>query len=76
MAEKLRQMFISRGYSLFIDSPTNQQFIIIEDEKLEELKKQVRYDYWERYDETRSVVRFATSWATTDEDLEELSKII
>lgn len=76
MAEKLRDMFISRGYSLFIDSPTNQQFIIIEDEKLEELKKQVRYDYWERYDETRSVVRFATSWATTDEDLEELSKRI
>ena len=76
MAEKLRDMFISRGYSLFIDSPTNQQFIIIEDEKLEELKKQVRYDYWERYDETRSVIRFATSWAMTDEDLEELSKII
>lgn len=76
MAEKLRQMFISRGYSLFIDSPTNQQFIIIEDEKLEELKKQVRYDYWERYDETRSVVRFATSWATTDEDLERLAEII
>jgi threonine aldolase len=76
MAEKLRDMFISRGYSLFIDSPTNQQFIIIEDERLEEIKKQVRYDYWERYDETRSVVRFATSWATTDEDLEELSKII
>jgi threonine aldolase len=76
MAEKLREMFISRGYSLFIDSPTNQQFIIIEDSRLEEIKKQVRYDYWERYDETRSVVRFATSWATTDEDLEELSKII
>ena len=76
MAEKLRQMFISRGYSLFIDSPTNQQFIIIEDEKLEELKKQVRYDYWERYDETRSVVRFATSWATTDEDLKRLAEII
>ena len=76
MAEKLRDMFLARGYSLFIDSPTNQQFIIIEDSRLEEIKKQVRYDYWERYDETRSVVRFATSWATTDEDLEELSKII
>ena len=76
MAEKLRDMFLSRGYSLFIDSPTNQQFIIIEDEKLEELKKQVRYDYWERYDETRSVVRFATSWATTDEDLKRLAEII
>ncbi|MBP3314290.1 MAG: low specificity L-threonine aldolase [Clostridia bacterium] len=76
MAEKLRQMFISRGYSLFIDSPTNQQFIIIEDSRLEEIKKQVRYDYWERYDDTRSVVRFATSWATTDEDLKKLAEII
>ena len=76
MAEKLRDMFLSRGYSLFIDSPTNQQFIIIEDSRLEEIKKQVRYDYWERYDDTRSVVRFATSWATTDEDLERLAEII
>ena len=76
MAEKLRDMFISRGYSLFIDSPTNQQFIIIEDSRLEEIKKQVRYDYWERYDEMRSVVRFATSWATTDEDLKRLGEII
>lgn len=76
MAEKLRDMFLSRGYSLFIDSPTNQQFIIIEDSRLEEIKKQVRYDYWERYDETRSVVRFATSWATTDADLKRLADII
>ena len=76
MAEKLRDMFLSRGYSLFIDSPTNQQFIIIEDSRLEEIKKQVRYDYWERYDETLSVVRFATSWATTDEDLKRLAEII
>ena len=76
MAQKLKALFLERGYDLFVNSPTNQQFIIIENDKLEALKSQVRYDFWEKFDEGRSVVRFATSWATTDADIEALSKII
>ena len=34
MAEKLKEMFVSRGYRLFLDSPTNQQFIILENKEI------------------------------------------
>ena len=45
-------------------------------EKIKELTPLVRFEIWERYDESHSVVRFATSWATTSEDIESLAKII
>lgn len=40
------------------------------------LKEKVAFSFWEKYDENHTVVRFATSWATTDEDIEQLRKII
>lgn len=76
MAEKLKDMFADKGYKFFLESPTNQQFIILEDTKLKELEKKVRFSFWEKYDENHTVVRFATSWSTTLEDLEKLSEII
>lgn len=76
MAEKLKNLFIEKGYRFFLDSPTNQQFIILENSKMEELKKNVVFGFWEKYDDNHTVVRFATSWATTEEDINELSKYI
>lgn len=76
MAEKLKEIFKKKGYPFFIDSPTNQQFFIMENEKIEQLRSQVRFEIWEKYDETHSVVRFVTSWATTEEEIEFLVKII
>lgn len=60
----------------FYESPTNQQFVILENNVLEELKKQVAVSFWEKYDEKHTVVRFATSWSTTDSDLDALEKIL
>ena len=76
MAEKMKKLFVERGYRLFINSPTNQQFVILSDEKIEELSKSVRFEIWERYDQSHQVVRFATSFATTDKDIKYLSNII
>ncbi len=76
MAEKLKKIFTEKGYELFINSPTNQQFIILNNAKMAELQEKVVFEFWERLDEDRAVVRFCTSWATTEKDLEELSKII
>lgn len=74
MANRLRDMFVEKGYELLNESPTNQQFIIIDNDKLSKLSQNVLSSFWEKYDDTRSVVRFATSWSTTEEDLEELAK--
>ena len=76
MAERLKALFQEKGYPFFLDSPTNQQFIILENEEMERLQKQVRFDIWEPYDETHTVVRFATSYATVVEDIENLRKVI
>lgn len=75
-AEDLKQLFSQKGYTFFKNSPTNQQFIVMSDEKIAELSPLVRFEIWERVDENNCAVRFCTSWATTKEDIEALAKII
>lgn len=75
-AERLKQIFIDKGYRFFIDSPTNQQFIILDNEVMDRLSGDVTFSFWEKYDEKNTVVRFATSWSTTDEDIDKLEKIL
>jgi len=74
--ETLKKIFAEKGYRLYLDSPTNQQFVILENSKMEELKDKVRFSVWEPYDASHTVVRFATCWATTDADLEALKEIL
>lgn len=76
MAEKLKKALQENGYQMYLDSPTNQQFVILENDRKEELLKQVNFDFFENYDETHTVMRFVTSWATREEDLEELIRIL
>lgn len=76
MAQELKELFRERGYRFFIDSPTNQQFIILENKEMERLRKDVRFDIWEKYDEEHTVVRFATSFATKLEDIQMLRDIL
>ena len=71
MAKRIEQAFVQKGYKIFIDSPTNQKFIVLENSKMQELKKSVSFSYWQKFDENHTVVRFATSWATTDEQVDE-----
>ena len=76
LAEKLKKALYEKNYKFYLESPTNQQFIIIENKKMEELSKNVSFSFWEKYDENHTVIRFATSWATTEKDLEELIKLL
>ena len=76
LAERLKEILLNKGYTLYIDSPTNQQFVIIEDERLEKLKETVAVSFWEKYDETHTVIRLATSWSTTEEDLKQLETVL
>lgn len=76
MAEKLKSVLKEKGYRFFLESPTNQQFVIIENKKMDELRKNVSFCFWEKYDEDHSVVRFATSWSTKEEDVEELRRFL
>ena len=75
-AEKMKALFVEKGYEFYMDSPTNQQFILIENEKMNAIKNQVQFTVWGPYDENKTIVRFVTDWATTDEDLEKLREIL
>ncbi|MDU6183161.1 MAG: low specificity L-threonine aldolase, partial [Staphylococcus epidermidis] len=76
MAEKVKKGFIDKGYQVYFDSPTNQQFFILSNDKIEELKQKVKFAVWEKYDNQHRVVRFATSWATTEENVNQLLELI
>ncbi len=76
MAYQIRDIFVSAGYPLLFDSPTNQQYPILSDEELAILGKNFGYEYWERTDETHSGVRFAASWATTQEQVDTLREAV
>lgn len=76
MAEKLKAAFMAKGYSFYIDSPTNQQFIILDNTKMNALAKHVSFSFWEAIDEEHTVVRFATSWATKPADVEQLIELL
>ena len=43
---------------------------------MEELAEDVMFSFWEKYDDNHTVIRLATSWATTDEDLEKLAQVL
>jgi len=75
-ADKLKKAFKEKGYSFLIDSPTNQIFVILENEKRKELEKNAIFGFWDTYDENHTVVRIATSWATKMEDVDALIKLL
>ena len=77
MARRLRVILEEKGYPFYLQSPTNQQFIILENDQLEKLAQAgLAYSFWEKYDDNRTVIRLATSWSTSQEDLNELKKIL
>lgn len=72
MAMKLKRAFIEKGYKAYIDSPTNQQFFIIPNEKINELKNIATFELWGPIREKETPVRFVTSWATKECDVDSL----
>lgn len=76
MAEKLKNLFAEKGYRLYVDSPTNQQFVVLKNDVMEKLQDKVEFSFWEKYDEENTVVRFAASWSTTEEDIQKLSEYL
>ncbi|MEW4353497.1 aminotransferase class V-fold PLP-dependent enzyme [Streptococcus pneumoniae] len=75
-AERLKEILNEKGYRFFLESPTNQQFIILENDQYERLSKEVAMGFWEAYDDNHTVVRLATSWSTTDGDLDALQALL
>ncbi len=77
MAEMLKRELKDMGYTFYLDSPTNQQFLVLTDQEADTLTaKGAGYDLFARVDENHVVCRFCTSWATREEDMRELLQIL
>lgn len=76
MAERLKAVLHGAGIPFFLETDTNQQFLIFENEMLAALQKEVTVSFWEKADDDHTVVRFATSWGTTAAEIEKLSHIL
>ncbi|MBE5785673.1 MAG: low specificity L-threonine aldolase [Clostridiales bacterium] len=75
-AQKLQSALQDAGFRLFFESPTNQIFVILENRTLDALSEEVEMGFWETYDANHTVMRFATSWATTEEDIARLIALL
>ena len=71
-AMRLREAFLSKGFPLFVDSATNQQFPILPDGAVEALERDYSFEVWEKVGEGHTAVRFCTSWSTSDRDVDTL----
>lgn len=74
LAMQLKQGFTAKGYRLFLDSPTNQQFFVLPNEVMDRLAQTSTFEVWGVRGEKETTVRFVTSWATKPEDVEALIK--
>ena len=76
MAELLKKGLADNDIPLYLNSPTNQQFLLLTDEQTERLKHDVVYSFWEKPDEDHTVIRLVTDWATTEAQVLELVQVI
>ena len=76
MAAQMKQVFKEKGYPFYIDSPTNQQFVILHNDQVERLSRDVEFSHWGKADARHTICRFVTSWATTEEDINELKRLL
>lgn len=72
LSEKLKDELTASGVTFMVDSPSNQQFPILPDHVLEELRKKYSFEFNGKTDENHSAVRFCTSWATKEENIDAL----
>lgn len=75
-ADQIRQVLNESGYRQMLINPTNQIFVSLENSRMKKLSEQVEFSFWEQSDENHTVIRLVTSWATKQEDTDQLIQIL
>lgn len=70
-AMRLRDAFVAKGYDMYSNSPTNQQFVLMDKETIARLEKDFVFEQWFPVGDKMNC-RFVTSWATRPEDVDAL----
>ena len=72
----IRETLLDKGYQMPVISNTNQVFAALPNDMCRKLEMNFTFSPWEKWDEAHTVVRFCTSWATTEESVEALCEAI
>ena len=75
-AMQLREGLKAKGYEFLMDSPTNQQFVILPNATIDRLLPHASFELWGPHGQSATPVRFVTDWATTDSEISELLKLL
>lgn len=75
-ARRLKAALLARGYRMAIDSPTNQQFFILPNDEIDRLSQFATFELWGPRGERESTVRFVTSWATREQQIDQLIALL
>ena len=69
-AMRLKKAFLGKGYELVVDSPTNQQFFLMDNKTIDRLREIATFEQWGPRGAEKTAVRFVTDWGTTDGDID------
>jgi threonine aldolase len=72
MADLIRTCLKNAGMKFFAENTTNLLFPILPDAAYNKLSEKYNFTYIKRWDSTSSVIRIATSWATTEQHVNAL----
>lgn len=70
MAMRLKAAMLAKGYQLYIDSPSNQQFFVLPNEEIDRLLGFASFELWGPRGETHTPIRLVTDWSTQAEDVD------
>ncbi|MBE6241328.1 MAG: aminotransferase class I/II-fold pyridoxal phosphate-dependent enzyme [Bacteroidales bacterium] len=71
-AMRIRDAFKAKGFEMLVQSPSNQQFPILDNVTLRRLSEKFLFSVWQKVDDEHTAVRFCTSWATRPEAVDAL----
>lgn len=75
-AQLLKAAFVAKGIPIYMDSPTNQQFVILTKEQQARLAEAFTFEFQEALADGRDVVRFCTAWSTDGQEIRQLMSAI
>ena len=75
-AEEIRNLFKAKKITFYAQNKTNQTFVILKNSLVKKISKKVTFTIWGKLKNETSICRFVTSWATKDEEIEELKKAL
>lgn len=70
-AMKIKLAFQEKGFQFLSETFTNQIFPILNNSQIEKLSDNFDFYVWKKMDEENSAIRIITSWATSDEVVED-----